>query len=289
MIAETELILNTDGSIYHLGLLPEQVCKNIVLVGDPDRVKLFEHKLDRIFYKNSVREFHSMMGEIYGTQILIISTGIGTDNIDIVLNELDALINVDFKTRKVKSKKTSLNVVRIGTSGSLQENIPVDSFLASTQAIGLDLLMNFYQRELDEEANNIERSISSILKKEKIKAYPYVVKANDYLLKKLGKNFIKGMTITLPGFYGPQGREVRVATKSKDYLNKLKNFEYKGQRITNLEMETSGIYGMSEILGHKAISLNAILANRSTKEFSKNPAKIVDKLIDEGLVFISKL
>jgi uridine phosphorylase len=289
MISETDLILNTDGSIYHLGLLPEQICDNIILVGDPDRVGMFQNKLDRVFYTNHVREFRTLMGEYQGKEVLIISTGIGTDNIDIVLNELDALANINFETRTINKKKRKLNFVRIGTSGSIIEGIDVDTFLASTHGIGLDVLMQFYERALSDEMKEIQLGIDKILKKSKINTSAYITKADGSLLKKVDKSFHKGMTVTLPGFYGPQGRVLRANPKATFLLDSLSQFTSGKNVITNLEMETAGIYGMAEILGHKAISLNAILANRITKKFSKNPAKVIDHLIDYGLEFLKTL
>lgn len=289
MISETDLILNKDGSIYHLGLLPEQICDNIILVGDPDRVKVFESKFDRVFFTNHVREFYSMMGEYRGKEILVISTGIGTDNIDIVFNELDALANIDFVSRTVKKKKRKLNFVRVGTSGSLREDISVDSFLASTHGIGLDVLMHYYSRKEDAALKEIGNDVTKLLKKEKITAGAYATKASTALLKLVDKSFHKGMTITLPGFYGPQGREIRATPQSYHLLDAIQKYSYGKHTITNLEMETAGIYGMAEILGHNAISLNAILANRVLKQFSKNPAKAIEKLVDEGLELIYKI
>ncbi len=283
MIRETDLILNSDGSIYHLGLLPEQICDNVILVGDPDRIKMFEPKLDRIFFAHHVREFHSLMGEVNGKEVLIVSTGIGTDNIDIVMNELDALANVDFENRTINKKKRKLNFIRVGTSGALHEDIAVDSLLASSHGIGLDVLMHYYTRQPNAAQTEIEQAVIKILKKEKINAPCYVTQANAAMLKKLPKYFHKGMTLTLPGFYGPQGRQVRATPKSTNLLNAMQHFTHGKLRITNLEMETAGIYGMTEILGHNAISLNAILANRATKSFSKNPSKTVEKLVEEAL------
>jgi uridine phosphorylase len=283
MIVETDLILNKDGSIYHLGLLPEQICSNIILVGDQDRVKMFEPKFDRVFFKQRTREFNSLMGEYNGKEILVISTGIGTDNIDIVLNELDALANIDFETRTVNKKHKSLNFYRVGTSGSIQENIGIDTKLVSTHSIGLDALMNFYNKENNEEENIIQKQVADVLKKEKIIQTPNVSTATPKLLKKFTKGYEKGITVTLPGFYGPQGRSVRALPKSKNLLDKLANLDLEKNRITNLEMETSGIYGMCQLLGHSAVSLNAILANRITSKFSKDPRGIIQELIDDVL------
>ena len=287
MIGEADLILTPDGSIYHLGLLPEQISENIILVGDPDRVKMFEPYLDRIYFSHRVREFVSLMGEYNGKSILIISTGIGTDNIDIVFTELDALANIDLNTRKVKSKKKSLNFFRIGTSGALREEIPVDSFVASTHGIGLDVLMHFYERQEDEKCMEIKLVIDKLLKKEKIPSSSYVASASNPLLKKLPKTFYKGMTLTLPGFYGPQGRTVRVENKSPKFLDIMRSVDVGGKVITNFEMETSAIYGMAALMGHKAMSMNAIVANRALNTFSSQAKKTVDKLIQEGLEIIT--
>lgn len=287
MIGEADLILNPDGSIYHLGLLPEQISDNIILVGDPDRVKMFEPYLDRVNFTHRVREFVSMMGEFNGKSVLILSTGIGTDNIDIVFTELDALANIDLNTRKVKTKKKSLNFYRIGTSGALRKEIPVDSFVASTHGIGLDVLMHFYERKEDEKCLEVKTTIDKLLKKEKIPSSSYVSAGSASLLKKLPKHFFKGMTLTLPGFYGPQGRTVRVQNKSPRFLDLMRSVEVGNKVITNFEMETSAIYGMATLMGHKAMSLNAIVANRELNTFSKQPKKTVDALIREGLQIIT--
>lgn len=282
-ISNTDLIINSDGSIYHLGLLPEQIVENIIVVGDQERVKLFEKKFDRIYFTHQVREFRSLMGEYNGKEILVISTGIGTDNIDIVFNELDALANIDFQKREVRKKIKKLNFYRIGTSGALHKDIDVDSFLVSEYAIGLDVLMQFYKRKENLAFKEIENSIHKILKKVKISSISYCSRADEKLLKKSPKNFLRGMTVTLPGFYAPQGRLLRAPTKTQTYLDALRNYTYGKHRITNFEMETAGIYGMAEVLGHRAISYNAILANRELGVFSKNPQKTIDKMIDQVL------
>ena len=287
MIGEADLILNPDGSIYHLGLLPEQICDNIILVGDPDRVKMFEPFLDRVYFTQRVREFVSLMGDYNGQSVLIVSTGIGTDNIDIVFTELDALANIDLASRKVNKKKRSLNFFRIGTSGALRKEIPVDSFVASTHGIGLDVLMHFYERAEDEKCAPIKACIDKILKKERIPSMSYVAPGSPSLLKKLPKSFQKGMTLTLPGFYGPQGRTVRVNNKSPRFLDLMRAFEIEGKVISNFEMETSAIYGMAAVMGHKAMSLNAIIANRELNTFSAHPKKTVEQLIQTGLDIIT--
>ncbi|MBK8700331.1 MAG: nucleoside phosphorylase [Saprospiraceae bacterium] len=286
MIGEADLILNPDGSIYHLGLTSDQICEDIILVGDPDRVKMFEPYMERIFFTQHVREFVSMMGEYKGKNILVISTGIGTDNIDIVFTELDALVNIDLTTRKPKSKKTKLNFYRIGTSGSLRKEIPVDGLLASTHGIGLDVLMHFYERKSNADCESIRLDINKILKKERILSVSYAATASSALLKKVPKSFHKGMTLTLPGFYGPQGRNVRIQNKSDRFLELMRSYAFGKHVITNFEMETSAIYGMAETMGHRAISLNAIIANRELNVFSSQAKKTITKLIEEGLEMI---
>lgn len=286
---ESELILNDDGSIYHLNLLPEQLADTVITVGDPDRVDHVSSFFDKIDFEIHKREFKTHTGVYNNHRISVISTGIGTDNIDIVLNELDALVNIDFKTRSVKQNLKSLNIIRIGTSGAIQPNIPVDSYIASELAIGFDNLLPFY------DANNInEIDFSNAIVKQTLwssmKAKPYVIKSDDDLLKLFCENntISKGVTATNVGFYGPQGRQLRIPLSDNKLNDKLTQFEFNGHKITNLEMETSGIYGLSKLLGHKAISLNAILANRATKTFSKSPNKTVDNLIQLALNILTK-
>jgi uridine phosphorylase len=287
MISITDLILNKDGSIYHLGLIPEQICDNIILVGDPDRLKLFKPKFERIFYTHHTREFHSMMGEINGKEVMVVSTGIGTDNIDIVINELDALANIDFEKREVHKKKKVLNFYRIGTSGTIQKDIEVDSLLISTHGIGLDVLMQYYDQVSNNEEALISKDIQAILKKNKITAPIYTTTCSSKLLKKFGaQGMLKGITVTLPGFYGPQGRSIRALPKSFNLLDDLSQYQNGKLQITNLEMETAGIYGLASLLGHNAISFNAILANRATQKFSNKPQETVKELIDKVLSLI---
>ncbi len=282
-LSPSELILNADNSIYHLNLLPEDIANTIITVGDPDRVASVSKYFDSIEIKKGKREFHTHTGTLNGKRITVISTGIGTDNIDIVLNELDALVNIDFKTRSIKTNKTSLDIIRIGTSGAIQPEIPIDSFLVSEYAIGFDNLLHFYDSEhIQHQA--IQNAFTSHTNWFKHKSTPYVVKADDSLLKKImATNIRLGFTATNVGFYGPQGRQVRLKTQDTNLNTKLSGFSYNNLKITNLEMETSGIYGLSKLLGHRAISLNCILANRSTGDFSKNPSKAVDLLIKDTL------
>ncbi|MEE9409268.1 MAG: nucleoside phosphorylase [Polaribacter sp.] len=278
-IKNSELILNPDGSIYHLNLKPENIAANIIFVGDQDRVEKVTAHFDSIDFTTQKREFKTSTGTYKGKRISVISTGIGPDNIDIVLNELDALFNIDLKTRQPKSKLTSLNIVRIGTSGSLQSDIPVDSFLMSSHGLDLNGLLHSYQ--IDEISNlKIENAFVKHTNWSTKKAHPIIIKNSKVLENKLtSEKIYKGITATAGGFYGPQGRILRLGLQDAELNNKIDSFQYNTHRITNLEMETSAIYGLSKLLGHNAISMNAIIANRANGTFSKNPSKVVADLI----------
>ena len=287
-IANSELIINKDGSIYHLNLKPGDIANTIITVGDPDRVAEVSKYFDTIEFSTQKREFKTQTGTYKGKRITVISTGIGTDNIDIVFNELDALVNIDFKTRTIKENLTKLTLIRIGTSGAIQKDIAVDSFLISEKAVGFDNLLHFYNTE-----ELLDTAFSIALKKHckynPNNAAPYLVHASQQLLQDFNTmHFQRGCTATNVGFYGPQGRILRLKTKDKDLNNKLESFEYQGTKITNLEMETSGIYGLAKLLGHDAISLNAILANRPLGTFSKDPNKTINQLIITTLNVIVK-
>ncbi|MFD2562467.1 nucleoside phosphorylase [Aquimarina rubra] len=282
-IAESELILNQDGSIYHLNLKPEHLAKTVIIVGDPDRVERVTKYFDTVDYIINKREFHTQTGTYKGKKITVLSTGIGTDNIDIVFNELDALVNIDFEKREVKKDHTSLNIIRVGTSGALQPEIPIDSFVVSELAIGFDSLLHFYDSK-EIQFPQISEPLMKHLDWDKDKSTPYVVSFD----KKLGRHMqseqtIKGFTITNVGFYGPQGRVLRLVTSDEQLNEKLASFSYADKKITNLEMETSGIYGMAKLLGHRAVSMNAMIANRATGQFSKDSKKTVDRLIQYTL------
>jgi len=284
-VVESELILNPDGSIYHLNILPEDISETIFLVGDPDRVEEVSRYFDKIEVKKQKREFVTHTGYVGNKRLTCISTGIGTDNIDIVLTEIDALVNMDLKTRQVKEKLTALNFIRIGTCGSLQSDIPVDTFLASEYGVGLDGLLGFYNFEVSEEDKQFLEPIIPIVRN--LGVHPVIVKASDTLLNTVAKDIRKGVTLTNCGFYGPQGRTVRIAPKDKKYIDELSAITLPGNRkLTNMEMETSAIYGMSKLLGHHALSLNAILANRVDGTFSKDPHGATDKLIRHVLDII---
>ena len=278
-IKESELILNSDGSVYHLKLKPEQISENIVFVGDQDRVEKITKHFDSIEFSVQKREFKTQTGTYKGKRITVISTGIGSGNIDIVLNELDALVNIDLEQRTLKEQLKSLKIVRIGTSGSLQSDIPVDSFLLSTHALDLNGMLHFYK--IDGITNPLlEAAFIKHTQWNSNKSRPIVINNNHELEKLFESNqTFKGMTAAKGGFYGPQGRVLRLAIEDPYLNNKMDSFSYNGIRVSNLEMETSAIYGLSKLLGHQALSLNAIIANRANGTFSKNPDMVVEKLI----------
>lgn len=279
-IPESELIINPDGSVYHLNLKPEHLASNIIAVGDPERVAKISRYFDDIEFKISKREFVTHTGWYRGTRITAISTGMGTDNIEIFMTELDALVNIDLKERVVKDKHTSLNIVRVGTSGSMRREIPEGSLLASEYGIGLDTLMAFYKTDYTELEVKVAEKIQGSLG---LGFRPYCIRGSEKLMQTVGKGLIIGNTVTCPGFFGPQGREVRVKPALPDLIEKLGNLEIGGMRLTNFEMETAGYYAMGRLLGHEVLSLNAIIANRISKKFSKDPYGLVDQLIRHTL------
>lgn len=289
MIQASELILNPDGSIYHLNLKPENIAQDIIFVGDQDRVEKVTAYFDSIEFSTQKREFKTQTGTYKGKRITVISTGIGPDNIDIVVNELDALVNIDFETRKTKEKLTSLNIIRIGTSGSLQEYIPVDSFVMSQYAIGLDNMLRSYC--IDSISHpKIEQAFIEQTNWDLYKGKPYVIRSSE-ILENLFNSFEihKGFTATTGGFYGPQGRILRLDIQDRNLNQKMDQFECNGIQITNLEMETAAIYGLAALLGHQAISLNAIIANRANGTFSKKPYVTIDNLIQYTLDRLVKI
>ena len=288
MIQASELILNPDGSVYHLNLKPEHIANDIIFVGDQNRVEKISSLFDTIEFSFQKREFKTHTGILNGKKISVISTGIGPDNIDIVMNELDALVNIDLKTRKPKSNLTSLNIVRIGTSGSLQADIPVDSFVMSTYGLGLDNMLRSYL--VDEISNtNMEESFINHTNWDLRKGSPYAISCSEKLEQLIESDkFHKGITATAGGFYGPQGRVLRLNIQDTNLNSKMDNFQFEGNRITNLEMETAAIYGLSKLMGHNALSLNAIIANRATGTFSEDPYKAVDELIKYTLEKLTK-
>ena len=283
MIAASELILNPDGSVYHLNLHPQDIAHTIIFVGDQDRVEKITKHFDRIEFTKQKREFKTQTGYYKGTRITVISTGIGPDNIDIVMNELDALVNIDLQTRKLKNDLTKLNIVRIGTSGSLQADIPVDSVVMSQYGLGLDNMLRSYLIDTISETE-IEEAFISQTNWDLRKGRPYVVSGSKTLERKFESTTVfKGFTGTAGGFYGPQGRVVRLNIQDPELNTKMDTFNYNGTRMTNLEMETAAIYGLGKLLGHECLSLNAIIANRATGTFSEDPYKTVDQLIEYAL------
>jgi uridine phosphorylase len=278
-IKESELILNPNGSIYHLNLKPENISDTLLFVGDQDRVEKITKHFDSIEFSTQKREFKTQTGIYKGKRLTVISTGIGPDNIDIVLNELDALVNINLKTREIKPQLTSLNIVRIGTSGSLQKEVPVDAFVLSTHGLDINGMLHFYDLK-DITTPEVEDAFIAHTNWSKEKARPLVIKNSSTLQKLLESDKVfKGVTATAGGFYGPQGRILRLALQDNDLNTKMDNFSFEGVKVTNFEMETSVIYGLSKLLGHKACSLNAIIANRATGNFSKDPKLAIEKLI----------
>jgi uridine phosphorylase len=286
-IAESELILNNRGAIYHLDIRPEELATTIITVGDPDRVKTVSKYFDRLETKSQHREFVTHTGYIGRKRISVISTGIGTDNIDIVMNELDALVNIDFETRLIKDALTHLNVIRVGTSGSLQEDIPIDCFVASTHGLGIDNLLNFYRLEQNEQEKELLHSFITQTQLHHHFSQPYISGASASLIKHFVANYYQGITVTCPGFYGPQGRVLRLGLSNPDLVNRLTQFHFGQHRILNFEMETAGIYGLCKILGHQCLSLSVVVANRVKKEFSKNGNAAVENLVSKTLEIIS--
>jgi uridine phosphorylase len=283
MIPSSELILNPDGSVYHINLKPEHIAHDIIFVGDQNRVEKITKHFDSIEFTTQKREFKTQTGIYKGKRITVMSTGIGPDNIDIVMNELDALVNIDLKTRTIKDKLTSLNIVRIGTSGSLQADIPVDSFVMSAFGLGLDNMLRSYLIETVSE-KDIEEAFITQTNWDLRKGRPYVIKGSERLLKQFeGPQIYKGFTGTAGGFYGPQGRVLRLEIQDPELNSKMDGFNHNGIRMTNLEMETGAIYGLGKLLGHECLSLNAIIANRATGTFSEDPYKAVDALIEYAL------
>lgn len=286
-IPESELIINSRGAIYHLDVRPEELADTIITVGDPFRVAEVSKHFDTIEVKRAHREFVTHTGTIGGKRLSIISTGIGPDNIDIVLNEIDALANINLENRFINEKLKTLNIIRIGTSGSLQADIPVDSFVASTHGLGLDNLLNYYRLEHNEQENQLLHSFITHTQLNAQICNPYISIGSGALLRHFVDGFHQGITVTCPGFYGPQGRVLRLGIKSPELINRLTEFHFGAHRITNFEMETSAIYGLGRLLGHHCLSLSAIVANRIQKQFSKDGNALVERLIQKSLEIIT--
>ena len=282
-IAESEMIINDRGAIYHLDLRPEELADTVIVVGDPDRVKKVSLHFDTIECCQQHREFITHTGYIGNKRLTVMSTGIGPDNIDIAINELDALANIDFTTREIKNNFHKLSIIRFGTSGSLQADIPVDSFVASTHGLGLDNLLNFYSYDKSKDEQEMANAFIEQTKLNTSVTIPYAFKGSEILLQKFGSEFHKGITVTCPGFYGPQGRILRLGVSSPGLIDRLTHFNFNNHRITNFEMETSAIYGLGKLLGHECLSVNAIVANRVVQQFSKDSNTAVEKLIKQAL------
>jgi uridine phosphorylase len=277
---ESELILNPDGSVYHIKLKPEHIAQKVIVVGDQGRVEVVSKHFDKIEHKIQNREFLTHTGYFNGKRITVMSTGIGTDNIDIAINELDAAVNIDLEKRVTKETLTSLDIIRIGTSGALQADIDVDSFVASTHGLGFDGLLNFYKFNDGILEDDISKAFVEYAKWGSNLPYPYVAKGSEELKNKIAHDLKSGITATASGFFGPQGRELRIPLGVPDLNEKIEQFNYNGHRITNFEMETSALYGLGKILGHNTLTVCAIIANRLAKTYSKDYKKSIEKLVE---------
>lgn len=282
-IAESELIINKRGGIYHLDVRPDELADTIIVVGDPGRVEKVSKYFDKIEHRLTHREFNTHTGYIGNKRLSVISTGIGPDNIDIVFNELDALANIDFKTRQIKDTLTKLNIVRFGTSGSLQGDIAVDSFVASSHGLGLDNLLNFYSYQKTAEDKAMADAFVAQTGLDTNITRPYAFSGSQVLLKKFSNGYHHGITVTCPGFFGPQGRVLRLGLSSPGLVDKLTQFSFNNHRITNFEMETSAIFGLGKLMGHECMSINVIIANRVAKTFSNDSEAAVEKMIEKSL------
>ncbi len=287
-LGDSELILNPDGSIYHLKLLPEDIADTIILVGDPGRVDMVAEFFDTIEVKKQNREFRTVTGTYKGKRLTVLSTGIGTDNIDIVINELDALVNIDLKSRQIKDTHTTLNFIRIGTSGALQEDLPVDTPVAAKVSLGFDSLMNFYADRDKAALLDAEENFMKFVNWSPKLHRPYFIPGSDELFNKVAFDMRYGITISAPGFYGPQGRYLRLKPWDLEINDKLSAFEYNGLKITNFEMESSAVYGLSKLLGHNALTVCNIIANRMRREFSKDYKKGVRRTVEIVLDRLAK-
>ena len=283
IIPESELIINSDGSIFHLHLKPEDLADTVILVGDPGRVEMVASYFDTVEVTRANREFVSKTGLYKGKRFTVLSTGIGTDNIDIVVTELDALVNVDFKTRTEKEEKTELTMLRLGTSGAVQSDIPVGSFVMSDISIGFDGLLNFYEGRNEVCLLDYEKAFVEHMGWLKQLPAPYFVESSQMLIELFGSNVTHGMTISSPGFYGPQGRVVRIPLADPKQNEKIEQFSYKGKRITNFEMESSALAGLSKLLGHEASTICTIIANRDNKTANSDYQPYVKRMVEMAL------
>lgn len=286
-IAESELILNKGGAIYHLALCPEQLAPTVLLVGDPDRVEKVSRHFDRVDVKVQHREFITHTGWLGNKHLSVVSTGIGTDNIDIALNEIDALANIDFATRCIKDSFTKLRIIRLGTSGSLQKEIPVNSFVAGTHGLGFDNLMHFYQKQNNPKEEVLLQAFAAHTGLSTGNVLPYLFEGDSALLHLFAPGYAQGITIGCPGFFGPQGRVLRLGLAYEGLIDKLTHFRHDVHFVSNFEMESSAIYGLCRLMGHAGISLNVIVANRVSKTFSEDSDKAVEQLIVHSLSLLA--
>jgi uridine phosphorylase len=282
-IPSTELIITEEGRIYHLDLKPDEIGQTIILVGDQERVPTISKYFDRIEFKRSKREFVTHTGLINNKRVSVISTGIGCDNVDIVVNELDALVNINFEKKTIKRKHTSLNIIRIGTCGALQNEIPIDTFVLSSFGLGFDGLLSFYKPVYEQEEKALQKAFLQQTPWPNDANIPYFVKGSELLANKIGEGMFNGITATANGFYGPQGRTLRLNTRVPDMNEFLKRFEYKNYKILNFEMETSALYGLSALLGHHSCTVCAVIGNRFTNTFSEDYKQTVAKLVQKVL------
>ncbi len=281
-IKESELVLQPGGQIYHLNLFPEEIADTIIVVGDPGRVEIISHYFDTVDIKRQNRELTTHTGTLKDKPITVLSSGMGTDNIDIVMTELDALANIDLKKREVKKEHKSLNIIRIGTCGALQPEIEVNSFVASAYGFGFDGLLNFYEHDGISDEKLVKSFVEATGWNEKL-PYPYCVPADPHLLDTIAYDMTQGITASAPGFFGPQGRHIRLNLKYPDLNEKIERFSYNGKKITNLEMECSAIYGMGKALGHRTLTVCVAIANRVAKTFSNDYKPHVVRLIETVL------
>ena len=287
IIPPSELILHPDGSIYHLKIKPEHLADTIILVGDPNRVEIISSFFDSIEYKGNNREIYTHTGSYNSKRLTVMSTGMGTDNIDIVMNELDALVNIDLNSRKIKEKQKVLNIVRLGTSGAIQPEIPLNSFIISEFGLGLDGLLNFYNIQNEAIDTQLTNSFIEFSQWPKGLPKPYIVGASKELMEKVGAGMIKGITATAPGFYGPQGRRLRLELAYPDLINKLEEFRFDNLKISNFEMETSALYGLGKLLGHNTVTVCVAIANRKRHEYNQNYKEAINDLIKQLLTRIT--
>ena len=288
-IGASELIINDRGAIYHLNVRPEEIADTIITVGDPERVAEVSKYFDRIEHKLSHREFITHTGYIGNKRISVLSTGIGPDNIDIALNEIDALVNIDFLSRTIKEEKKSVSIIRMGTCGSLQGEVGVNELVAGTHGLGIDNVLHFYTQENNEEEKAILAAFEKHTSIHSHKIQPYISSASKNLIQHFNEGYSKGITVTCPGFYGPQGRILRLPLKMPHLVDQMTSFRFEQHRIANFEMETSAIYGLCNLLGHQCLSINVIIANRVKKEYSKNMGKAVDHMIQKSLGIIATI